>query len=529
MSYKVFLVEDEVVVRESIRDNVAWLTFGFEFCGEAPDGEMALPLIEVARPDVLITDIKMSFMDGLQLCKIIKERMPAVKIIILSGHDEFNYAQEAVKLGVTEYLLKPARALVLQQALKKVADQLDQERHDQERWRSLIEQVEDSRATLREKFLLKLVAGGLTCSEAIRESHTLGLSLIAACYQVIVVEIEPFAETELDYHHYQQVNQMMTQLVGDNPDIFLFQKGLEELVLILKGDNPDCVQREGYFLSELIKRKAANQSMYRLWVGLGRPQQRMSDVHRSWAEAKIQLLHETGQNPTNAADRAVDKAELLKLDKSVLENYLKFGVRSEFEQFFEAYLQPLNQNSFKSYLIKNYIFIDIVLTIAKFVHELGGQVDHIIPEMDQVENLLLNIQSIEQLKAKTEKILAGALDFRDSLVQNQYAGLIHQAKQYIDHHYNHSDLSLQQVASQAHMSPSHFSLVFSRETNETFKEYVTRIRIDKAKALLRTTGLKSFEISDQVGYSDPLYFSTVFKKNTGFSPRQFRSRTRSGE
>ena len=96
MSYKVFFVEDEIVTREGIRDNVDWKANGFEFCGEAPDGEMALPLLQIAQPDVLITDIKMPFMDGLQLCRIVRERMPGAKIIILSGHDEFEYAQEAI-------------------------------------------------------------------------------------------------------------------------------------------------------------------------------------------------------------------------------------------------------------------------------------------------------------------------------------------------------------------------------------------------------------------------------------------------
>ena len=107
MSYKIFFVEDEVITREGIRDNVDWQASGFEFCGEAADGEMALPLLRTAQPDVLITDIKMPFMDGLQLTKIVRERMPWVKIVILSGHDEFEYAQEAIKLGVTDYLLKP--------------------------------------------------------------------------------------------------------------------------------------------------------------------------------------------------------------------------------------------------------------------------------------------------------------------------------------------------------------------------------------------------------------------------------------
>ena len=128
MTYKVFLVEDEIVTREGIRDTVDWVAAGYQFCGEAPDGEIALPLINERRPEIVITDIKMPFMDGLQLCRILKETLPDTKIIILSGHDEFKYAQEAIQIGVTEYLLKPIVPQDLLAALRKVARQIDEER-----------------------------------------------------------------------------------------------------------------------------------------------------------------------------------------------------------------------------------------------------------------------------------------------------------------------------------------------------------------------------------------------------------------
>ena len=124
MSYKVFFVEDEIITREGIRDNVDWRASGFEFCGEAPGGEMALPLLRASQPDVLITDIKMPFMDGLQLSKIVRERMPWVKIVILSGHDEFEYAQKAIGLGVTDYLLKPVDAAELQSVVQKSVEKM---------------------------------------------------------------------------------------------------------------------------------------------------------------------------------------------------------------------------------------------------------------------------------------------------------------------------------------------------------------------------------------------------------------------
>src|SRR5512139_1380668 len=139
MTYKVFFVEDEIVTREGIRDNVDWNAHGFELCGEATDGEMALPMLRTVRPDVLLTDIKMPFMDGLQLSKIVRERMPWVKIVILSGHDEFEYAQQAIKLGVTEYLLTPVTVQDLHQVLQKLSAQLNQERKEQENLRHLQE------------------------------------------------------------------------------------------------------------------------------------------------------------------------------------------------------------------------------------------------------------------------------------------------------------------------------------------------------------------------------------------------------
>jgi two-component system response regulator YesN len=171
MPFKVFFVEDEIVTREGIRDHVDWNAAGYEFCGEAPDGEMALPLLQTLRPHVLITDIKMPFMDGMQLCRIVREHMPWMKIIILSGHDEFEYAQQAIQLGVTEYLLKPVTVQDMQNVLQKIALQLEQESKEKEKLQKLQDQIEENRAILRERLLLKLVVGAITPSEAIEKGQ----------------------------------------------------------------------------------------------------------------------------------------------------------------------------------------------------------------------------------------------------------------------------------------------------------------------------------------------------------------------
>lgn len=530
MMYKVFLVEDEIVAREGIRDNVDWKSAGFEFCGEASDGEIALPLIEAARPDVLITDIKMPFMDGLQLCRILRERMPGVKVIILSGHDEFQYAQEAVKLGVTEYLLKPLGVQDLHNALGKIAAQLDQERLEQEKLRRLKNQIEDDLALRREKFLLKLVMAGMSSPEAIQESQLLGLDLLAKGYLVMIVECELGGQAnQFDYHQYEQVEQIISRLVGHNPDVFLLKKDMEELVLIIKGDSAEHLEQEGYFLTELIRNEVEDRTECSLTIGRGSPKIRIGDIHQSFAEALAHINSIERKMGQDDPSSGADKAELLKLDKLAIENYLKFGIKEEFDEFFDTYIQPLGEAALKSYIVKNYIFIDIVITTAKFVKGLGGNLDQVIPEINYVETLLMKIKTLDQIREETRKIFTTVLMFRDNQVRYQRMGIVHQAKAYIDSHYAHSELSLNEVAAQVNLSPSHFSTVFSHETGETFKEYLTRIRIDRAKELLRTTDLKSFAVAYQSGYNDPHYFSYIFRKNTGLSPQQFRLQPQNGK
>jgi len=526
MPYKVFLVEDEIVAREGIRDHINWQAAGLEFCGEAPDGEIALPLIRAIKPDILITDIRMPFVDGLELCRIVRGSMPWIKIIILSGYDEFSYAQEAIKLGVTEYLLKPIGARDLLKALKKVTIQIEQEKRRKESLRELEDQVKDSQALLREKFLLELVLRGTNAIEALETSRRLEIDIIARYYLLIFIKavLGGGNARQFDYHAYQKTKSIILELVDNYPgDIIPLTKGLEETVLILKGKSSEQVKRDGYRLSELIKDEVEGRTQCLLTIGIGSPKERLEDISQSFFEALASTRDVVGEIRVNGSGSETDKVELPKFDRSAVEKYLKYGDRADFNQFFDTHIQQFGQTALHSHIFMNYIFIDAVLATANFIDDLGGDVNKIIPEIEPVERLLTRIQTIDQIYEQTRVILIGALDFRDSRASGQYAKMISRARDYINSHYTDPGISLSAVAEYVNLSPSHFSAVFSRETEETYKEYLTRVRIDKAKELLRTTALKIFEISNRIGYSDPHYFSSVFKKVTGLSPTEFRT------
>ena len=176
---KVFLVEDEKIIRKSIKNNVKWEENGFEFAGEAPDGEMALPMIEKLHPDIVITDIKMPFMDGLELSDILKKKMPKIQIIILSGYGEFDYAKEAIKIGVTDYLTKPVTGEQLLEALNKVKQKLDKKKRQEEDIKKLQKNIKTQMKNMRYQFFGNLIRGKISVSKLMEQGNELGIDLMA--------------------------------------------------------------------------------------------------------------------------------------------------------------------------------------------------------------------------------------------------------------------------------------------------------------------------------------------------------------
>jgi len=524
MSYKVFLVEDEIITREGIRDNVDWRSAGFEFCGEAPDGEMALPLIEETKPDVLITDIKMPFMDGLQLSKIVREHMPWIKIVILSGHNEFEYAQSAVKLGVTEYLLKPVSAQDLHEVLVRLSITLHQEKQAREQLKSLQNKVEDNLILSREKFLLKLVMGGVSSAEAVEQSQQFGLDIVSRYYLVVLIRIELCEDARpFDYQEYQRVEKIVSQFAGNNSDVLLTKKDPEELVLLIKGDELRQLVQEGEFLTGLIKKEVENQSACTAVIEMGTPQNRLGDIHHSFAEALVK----SKSAPASNLDSPVksDQIELINVDHSAIENYLKFGSIQEFNAFFSTTLHPIGEIALQSALMMQYLFVDVILTVTQFISNLGGELEELEANVHQLDHFLNDLKNIDQIKAELKKIFASAIAIRNAQLSPERVRLLQQAKAYLDDHFADPELQMSKVAQKFNISPSYFSTIFRQEFGETFRDYLSKIRLSHAKELLCTTNLKIAEVAYQSGFTDAHYFSSVFKKKTSLTPLEFRTQS----
>lgn len=528
--YKVFLVDDEIVVREGIRDNMNWENTNFTFCGSSTDGEAALPIIQELKPDILLTDIKMPFMDGLQLSRIIRKSMPWTRIIILSGHDEFSYAKEAIKIGVTDYLLKPISSGDLLKALNKVASEIDSEKREMEDVESLKKQLVNNLSLLRDKFLNELCIGMVPLPRAVEKSENFNINIISKYYLVEIIETDIAEDISSDERCAESIKMdtLISGILDSNSHVIKFKRNIEESVLIIKGDTLEDIEESAYALAQSIKYEVERNTDFTLTVGIGSVHERIQGITESFKEA------DTAKNFKYYLGRGkiigikdimldcINAKGLLKFDKANITEFIKYGIKSNIPEFLENYLSPLNETDIKSLLYGYYAFMDIVLAVSKYMEEIGGDIEKVIPEINHTGNLIGKTASLEEFKKYAGKIIGDVIDYRDSKVENKYSNIIRRAKEYIDENYFNPDISLNSVAAHVNISPSHFSTIFSQYTGETFIEYLTKTRIRIAMELLKTTQKRSSDIAYEVGYNDPHYFSYLFKKTMGCSPRDFR-------
>ena len=371
--YKIFIVEDEELLRNGMKNNVKWEEEGYIFCGEARDGEEALPLIRNIIPDIVITDIKMPFMNGLELSRILKKEIPNIRIMVLTGYDEFEFAREALSIGADEYILKPFSSEKLIVALNGIAKKINEDKKNK---------------------------------------------------------------------------------------IWNFEKYIVEK----------------YFIKKI-------------------------------------------QNKKNVISK-----DFYKNDNEDIEEFFRLGNIEHIDDFVNEYIKRLDGALGYSYIYIYYTLMNIFMIAAKLIKELNEEdVISIIPEMKDIEFLCFSINSIEELKRFLIQLFIKVIKFRDDNRNNRYGKIIEEAKKFMHKEYMNPELSLNLVAHKINVSPNHFSTIFRNGMGEVFIDYLTKIRIKKAKELLVSSPMKTYEIAERIGYNDSHYFSYIFKKITGLTPSEYKN------
>lgn len=529
---KVFLVEDEVIMREGIRRNIDWEAEGFEFVGEAGDGELAYPLIQKSRPDILITDIQMPFMDGLELSRLVKQEMPKIKIIVLTGYDEFEYAREGIDIGITDYLLKPIASAKLLEAVKKVGQMVLEERTEQKN--SDRERLENLQIA-RQKFFRGLVLGKKTASALLNEGRDIGMDLVANRYNILLFQIFSGQDTKEYTEEYNAAVASVKKTAEAFEEVLMVELGIEGWAFIVmeKGDTSlEAIQKT---LVEALCDSLAGCRDITYFGGMGTPVERLSEMNQCYEEASHAFAyrylekHNQVMSSSQLPDRTdkkeqpdLDSLEVEKLDRKAVERFLKTGLKGEVSDFVDGYFAGFGEKNIESLLFRQYVIMDMYFAAVALLEELGYSAEDLGERCGKVQDMATAFSSIESNKKYLKDVLEAAIDLREGVSQKKYHSLLEEAKSYIRQHYEDEDISLNAVAASVNLSPNHFSSIFSQQEGQTFIEYLTAVRMEKAKELLRTTAMKSSEIAYAVGYKDSHYFSYLFKKTQECTPGEFR-------
>ena len=529
---KVFLAEDEFIIREGIKNNIDWQAHGYEFCGEASDGELAFPLIQKTRPDILITDIKMPFVDGLALSRLVKKELPETEIIILSGYEEFDYAKEAIQIGVARYLLKPINGETLLQEIDSVAEIiLDKQKEKEIREKYQREMEENS---LRDQMDLfqHLVTGDCSMEELLSVADKLDLKIMAPWYSIVLLKIQSMKH---DYEEYSGsivvVDERIAKL-AEPEHVLIFDRAMEGRAFLFKADSEDellAYQKE--YLGD-VKEVLSGYANLRYFGGLGTPVNRLREIPASFEDASHACAHRylvaescildssllMQEGAAENEDFRISAVNPEQIDRTKMQEFLRTGDLDEVVYFVDEFFGKLDGGAMKSRIFRQYITMDAYFSIVDFLKGLGLQKDE-IEAPDQDSSILQDEKSAMDYIVR---IMDKALVLREKKASSRYEDVVSEVIHYIENNYAQEELSLNLLASHVNFSPNHLSMIFSQQTGQTLIRYLTDYRMNRAKELLRCSSKKSSVISMEVGYKDPHYFSYLFKKTQGMTPTQYR-------
>lgn len=540
---KIFLAEDEVVVRETIKRMIPWEELGFELVGEAADGEMALPLLIRQQPDLLITDIKMPFMDGLTLARLAKKEIPGLKVVILSGYDDFNYAKQAIGIGVEDYLLKPITKNALIERLSEIRSRYEHEKTQKEYYEKFQREMQAYEKNSSRDFFEALVGGSMDMMEVYKRAEKLGLDIVAEAYNVLIFTMncdEDFSGQRDEYSSWEAESlELLENFFAGHSSAMLFRSNIFSYGVLLMGQRETIEENTRACVDEIRKILSRQDGRREWFLAVGQSVDRLSQIQKSYHTASRafsqrylydeNILYydemETMEHPGGQAETEdnayLQKVDVNALNPAILQKFLSNGLQEETENFVKDYFYAIGQEPMESLVFRNYVILNVRFSVISFIKGLGCDTNE-MESADTEEVLAESGKNMESAIAYAKKMISQAIEIRDQNSGNKNRSILKTAVDFIDSHYMDEEISLNTVANVANVSSNHFSALFSQNMGQTFIEYLTTLRMNKAKELLRCTGMRSSEIAGEIGYKDAHYFSYLFKKTQGMTPSDYR-------
>ena len=539
--YKLLIVDDEPEVTEGLEEAIDWERYRITGIYTATNGKEAIELFDRIEPDIVVTDISMPYLNGLQLTEWLKEHFPLTKVIIISGYDDFQYAKQAIHLQVEEYLLKPFSNTQLLESIMKVIAMIDQEREAVMNMKTLQEHYRVSLPVIREKFLISLMTRRLPLYLIEQRAVKYNLNLAGEGYIISLISInhdnhEIDDETspslvncnDIDLKLFAVTN-VATELWQSERWGYIFVHQ-DEVVLLTIDQVGDPHQKMIETMNTLQRILQNIQKYLRMSVviSVGTYTASLDQLKLGYDSARSGLDYRRliDHNSIICIDDIEKNVQSrLSFDEYKEQQFIraiKLGTDSELQEAISAIVDEIDSTQATVSEYEQY-FLEIITALHRLMKSFDASIGG---PWNEGSSLLLQYQSLksmEETKMWFSELCHNLHQSIASTRQNASQKLVEEAIYYTKENYTLTDLSIATLCQQLHISAGYFSGLFKKATQLTYGAYLVKVRMEMAQQLLRTTDLKSFEIADKVGYSDPNYFSIAFKKFTGISAKEYRN------
>lgn len=532
--YSIIIVEDEVDVRKAIIDIVEWDKLGFRLVGETGNGQEALTLIEEDSPDVIITDIKMPFMGGITLAERVREINPVTKIVFLTGFDDFGYAISAIKLNVIDYLLKPISAQKLTETLISIKEKLDEERQEIRDMERLKEGYNENLDLRKTSFLISMITDEAPAEEdntfSLQMAYEYGLRLLGERFLLFVLSFDSPSLTDaavpvddIEFLKFSVTCSLCTiaekYLDGE---IFIYGS----VIVGILSDSAKNLEAYSDILINEIHQSIPHFYGFTATIGVSNPYSDISQTRNAFLAARGAINYrmvlgdgkiiylsdvEKGQSYVPVFSDTRD---------TQLRSIIKAGSKDELTAFVDEIFAEMKERtaSQESYRI---CLIEMYGAVLRTLKNVSGSIKGLAGDLAFREDIFG--QHHDKQRSWLEGVCHEAMDHIRKQQKTSAGVFVEKGYDYMKKNYAYPDISLKTVSGFLHISASYFSSIFKKETGQSFTDALIEIRMEAARELLLTTGLKIFEIAERAGYSDQHYFSYCFKKYFGKSPGDMRA------
>lgn len=535
--YRLMVVDDEEIIRKGLINSMDWGQHGYSIVAEAENGRKALEIVQAVKPDIIITDIYMPVMDGIEFATEVRRLFPEIIIIFLSGYNEFIYAQKAIEAGIFRYLTKPVLEDELLLALHEASKDLEHKELEKNQVFKLKTLIRESLPLLKERFFLNLVKGAFNEKEIQNKLEYFGISIEADQFFCMIISMDEYfnlneKQNEADLNLLKfAIQNIAEEILEEMKDqMFCFEEKRSEIGILFCSENKGDTKLLSVLHPILQKIQDAVRRYLKttVSVGIGRSCSSLTEISRSYREAEASLGYRTAFGKNSIIYFGdIGQPDKMGIPPGTFEkvNELVKAVKggdmvTSFDIITEVFESLRRENSLK----KSHIHLLVIEIINKFIRivlEFGADVSEVYGD-EFTPFTLLNYDTQEDITYRLKELTSRTVEFINSRHKVVNRSFVEKAKEFINKNYGSEGLSLSTIADSVHVSPGYLSQLFKQVVGESCVEYITKVRLNEAKKLLKETGLKTYEVAFQVGYSDSQYFSTCFKKHIGVSPTDYR-------